>query len=664
MEVILPLKLSFPVTYSVPDEVGEAVQSGSLVAVTFSHRRYPAVVCKDHCPPPAHVDLSRILPIEKILAPKPLTAQQLAFWQDIASYYLCSVADVFRSACPSAFLKESDKTRSVSKPPKTYVCDDEKPLSEAQQKAYDEIESHYANGLRTVLLDGVTASGKTEIYIKAARRHLDEGRNVLYLVPEIAISRQLEERLRKALGDKVVVYHSKQTVTVRKKIFDRLSEGCSSTMILGTRSALLLPLSNLGFIIVDEEHDSSYKQNEPNPRYNGRDAALMLASRLGICTLLGSATPSMESLYNVSRGKYGLVQLRQKYYGAGESEVTVIDMNEVYRLRNAKGAISQRLINLMGQRLARKEQIMVFRSRRAYSSFIQCDRCGAIARCPKCNVGLTYHKFSNSLSCHYCGYSAPFSSTCADCGKGTYLLKGSGTEKIAEQLQSIFPEARIARFDLETTTSKVAEKQILKEFEDGKIDILVGTQMITKGFDFEKLTLVAVVSVDSILSLQDFRADEKACQLLTQLKGRACRRTSDGEIVIQTSQPQHPIIEAVKTPDSVDALRNEILEQRKQFNFPPYVRLIQIVVKDASQDNLRAVCATLMQRLPANRGLMSPLESVPPIDRIAGKSIRNIWIKLPRRGNLARTKTDILKLVEELREKFPSTDITIDVDPL
>ena len=664
-EVIVPLKFSGGITYYyIPESVTEELTEGSWVVVTMVGKRYLAVIRRIDCPLPDGLSPDKILPIEKAAALKPLPKVQLELWQMIADYYLCSIGEVFKCAYPAAFFRQSEKKRTVKSERQNLPAKEDKQLSTDQQQALEQIERHFGDGKRTVLLDGVTSSGKTEIYIKLAKKHLDKGESVLYLVPEIAMSRQLEQRLRRSLGDRLLVFHSKQTFPTRKRVFDALTEG-GNYLILGTRSALFLPLGNLGFIIVDEEHDTSYKQSDPAPRYNGRDVALMMAAKLSINTLLGSATPSMESLYNVSAGKYALVTLRKKYYGAGDAPVTVIDMGKVYAMHNARGSLSMQLVNMMDKCLKEGKQVMVFRSRRSYSSYMQCDSCGHTLRCPRCNVSLTYHKYNNSLTCHYCGYHAPFSPVCDKCGKGTYAPKGAGTERIAEELRELFPTATIDRFDLETAASRTTEKKILGNFESGATDILVGTQMITKGFDFEKLGLVAVISGDSILSLQDFRADEKGLQLFTQLRGRVSRREGTGQMAIQAMQADHPVLQALVGGDSaLDSLRNDILLQRKLFGFPPYVRLIRITLKDAAADKLRRACTLFESALKTSAVADFTPATAPAVDRIAGMYIRFVWVKLPRTGRAQNQKSAIVRAADSVRKSAPSTDIVIDVDPL
>ena len=664
--MILPLKFCGGITYYyVPEDITEPVTAGSWVVATMVGKRYLAMVRRIGCPLPDGLLPEKVQPIEKVAALKPLPPVQIELWQMVADYYLCTIGEVFKSAYPAAFFHQTEKKRTLSRPEKAASAAVEKTLSSIQQDALEHIRGHFCSGRHTVLLWGATSSGKTEIYIKLAKEYLDQGKSVLYLVPEIAMSRQLEQRLRDALGSKVLVFHSKQTVPMRKKVFDALVSGDGNYLVLGTRSALFLPIVNLGFIIVDEEHDSSYKQADPAPRYNGRDVALMMAARLGLNTLLGSATPSMESLFNASSGKYGLVELRQKYFGAGDAPVTVIDMGKVYAMRNARGSFSMQLVNLIEARLKQMQQVMVFRSRRSYSSFLQCSECGDTLRCPNCNVSLTYHKFNNSVSCHYCGYRAPFSEICTACGAGRYVAKGAGTEKLAEELQDLFPEARIARFDAETAATITAEKKILGDFAAGETDILVGTQMITKGFDFERLSLVAVISADSLLSLQDFRADEKALQLLTQLRGRVSRREASGQMVIQTFEPAHPLLTALKAEDdaTLRQFSEDMLAQRRQFGFPPYIRMIQLTVKGADAGQLRIAC-NLLHRELSRGGVKDYTDAiVPAVDRIAGEYIRHIWVKLPRTAGAKNQKQAVVQSVENTLKAISKCEIIIDVDP-
>lgn len=606
-------------------------------------------------------------------------------------------------------------------------------LSTLQQEVLAKVKSYFSEN-KPVLLHGVTGSGKTEIYMHLAKEVLLRGKSVLYMVPEIALSAQLKSRLENVFGDKLLIFNSKQTAVQRKKVFDALkssnvpeiSEGadgnsrassasavsedadgdsrassesarCETSesarcetavgvppeavgyIILGTRSAVLLPFFDLGLVIIDEEHDSSYKQADPAPRYNGRDAAMMLARQCGASVIMGSATPSFEAQYNVLTGKYARVELGQKFYGNTEPIIKIIDTNKAYRLHNMKGPFSMQLINEIRKTVDRGEQVMIFRSRRAYSPIVQCSECGEIPKCPKCNVSLSYHKFNNMLECHYCGYRKKYTPLCPKCGEQTLVNKGAGTEKIEEELKEYFPDMVIERFDADTTESKVREQKLLKDFAAGKINILVGTQMITKGFDFDRLALVAVIQADSLFSVQDFRADERAYQLLQQLRGRAGRRGKQGMIMIQTAQPEHPVVmRLVEESHRMDpdypwkteekcALEGDDgsgLKEREIFCYPPYVRLLLISIKDRQQWRVQAVAKDMLT-LFAQCGINNQVGPfAPAIEKVNGYHILQYWVKLPRNGRLGKIKQALSNGIELVKSKYNNTPtIVVDVDP-
>ena len=414
-------------------------------------------------------------------------------------------------------------------------------LTEAQQKAYDGIRKGFINGM-PVLLHGVTGSGKTEIYTKLAREAMASGRNVLYLVPEIALSRQLEDRLYRYFGERLIVFHSGESAASRRnaaEVIRQSSKTGEGYIVLGTRSSLFLPHNGLGLIIVDEEHDNSYKQDSPAPRYNGRDTALMLHRIHGCDIILGSATPSLEEVYNCQTGKHALVELNERFHGSENADIEIIDTKAERRKRGMNGNFSRKLIDHINSTLEDGGQVMILRSRRSWAPVMQCDSCGEIVRCPHCNVSLSYHK-DGRMRCHYCGYSEPYKGSCRKCN-GSLINLGAGTQKIEEEAAALFPHARIARLDSDTAQNKAYEAKTIKGFSNGEIDILIGTQIVAKGFDFSNLSLVAVIAADGLLGMQDFRADEKALQLLEQFRGRCGRRERKGMFVIQTSQPEHPV---------------------------------------------------------------------------------------------------------------------------
>ncbi len=659
--VILPLKLRGLMTYSVPEEM-EEVECGMWVEVILAGRHYYGVIMSlsDRAP---NLDPAKVREISDIADLPPVPEPDLAFWDALAEYYMCSVGEILKAAYPQAVRNQADvkSRRKAAEPhPADYSLLPE--LSEAQKVAFDGI----AAGLkrhRTVLLHGVTGSGKTEVYMHLAAPKLASGSNVLMLVPEIAMSRQLQERLGRVFGDSLIVFHSKLTAPQKKAALLKLSSG-GSYMILGTRSAVFLPVGNVSLVIVDEEHDQSYKQEDPAPRYNGRDAAMLLASLRGADVLLGSATPSFEALYNVAAGKYIKVDLLEKYHGSLEPDIRIIDTGKARRFREMDGSFSRELVWEMEKTLKAGEQIMVFRSRRAYSTMVQCDACGDIPKCPHCNVSLTYHKFNNNLSCHYCGYSKPYETSCRACGTGTMSLRGSGTEKIEEEVQAIFPDAVVERFDAQTTESRTAEREMLSRFASGRTDILVGTQMITKGFDFEKLSLVVVINADSLFAVQDFRADERALQLLRQLRGRAGRREAPGRMFIQTDQPEHPVLKRlVGGVDDASAVSGSLAE-RRMFSYPPFVRLIVISVKDRSEGRLWHIGRDLEAAIRecGVKDFTGPVK--PAVDKVGDELISQFWLKLPRNSSLAATKRMLYEKVCLLSLKYKSApNIIIDVDP-
>jgi primosomal protein N'' len=668
VKVILPLKLRDDLTYSVPDILKDEVSIGAWVNVLLVGRKQFGVISRILDEP--DIDPSMIRDVTAISPLHPVGEEEIGFWRVLADYYMCTVGEVFKSAYSLAFRKQADVRSRKPKAGEAMQTAHLPELSEIQENAKVQIRSHFKEH-KTVLLEGVTGSGKTAIYMHLAQEELDKGHNVLYLVPEIAISRQLQERLENHFGERVLIFHSKQTAPQRKRVYDQLlTGGKEAHLILGTRSAIFLPFRSLSLVIIDEEHDSSYKQTDPSPRYNGRDAAIMLATGRKANVLLGSATPSFESLLNVENGKYAKVSLPVKYFQTAEPpEIKVIDTASTRRLRNMRGSFAMQLVNEIRATVERGEQVMVFRSRRAYSPIVQCTECGATPKCPHCNVSLSYHKAKNRLQCHYCNYSIPFSTRCPECGEYSLVNRGTGTEKIEEELQEIFPDFKIARFDSETTESKVREQKILKDFAAGHTNILVGTQMITKGFDFEKLTLVAVISADSLFAVQDFRADERAFQLLEQLMGRAGRRGSRGRIFIQTEQPEHPVIlRLLKTSSQTPSLARQAaldrLQERSMFGYPPYVRLILITLRDRHEGRLWHLGRDI-QAILAECGISDYAGPIAPlIDFIDNKHITQFWIKLPRDRQLSLKKRLLQTQLDNLNAKYKNgPDILVDVDP-
>jgi len=542
-------------------------------------------------------------------------------------------------------------------------------LTEAQTKAMEEITDGLHSG-HPVLLEGVTGAGKTEIYLSLSKKALLEGRNVLYLVPEIALSRQLESRLKKVFGNDLLTFHSAETLARRQQVASMM--GRRRYIVLGTRSALFLPHHDLGLVIVDEEHDTSYKQDSPAPRYQGRDTAVMLAKIHGCGVILGSATPSLESIYNCTTGRYTLVELRERFFGDSTAEVQVIDTIAERRKNGMVGDFSRKLLAHMADTLANGEQMLILRARRAYSPVVQCAECGTMPKCPNCNVTLSYHKDRGRLVCHHCGYSEPFSGRCPDCG-GELVPSGAGTQKIEEEVAGLFPDAVVARLDTDTAAKS---GKVVEDFSKGLIDILVGTQMITKGFDFEKLSLVAVLQADSLLGQQDFRADEKAFHLLEQLMGRAGRRGGRSLFVIQTSQPSHPVYSAIQGGDA-EPMAPAWLEERRKFGYPPFSKIINVILKDTNDRRLDYLALALAKEIASAFGtspttLPSPDRDVPSvigpyppaIDRINKEGIRHIRIVIARNAALKTNKKRLADVVSDFEVKRKWTGhIAMDVDP-
>ena len=540
-------------------------------------------------------------------------------------------------------------------------------LSAAQEKAHSQIVNIFKEK-KPALLHGVTGSGKTEIYIRLAEEALSKGRNVLYLVPEIALSRQLEDRLQEVFKDRLQVFHSKETIVQRRKVATFIRNG--SYVVLGTRSSLFLPHKDLGLVIVDEENDNSYKQDSPAPRYNGRETAIMLARIFSADIVLGSATPSLESLYNCSAGRFGLVPLTERYFNAGDSDVEIIDTIAERKKNGMIGHFSRKLISMIKERLDKHEQVILLRERRALSPMVQCKDCGDIPKCKHCNVTLSLHKRSDGsqkLVCHYCGRVYEYTGKCLKCG-GELKPFGAGTQKIEEEAQNLFPEARIARLDSDSAKDGKYEKEVIRKFSQGEIDILIGTRIVAKGFDFSGLSLVAVLQADSILGQQDFRADEKGLQLLEQFRGRCGRRDSKGLFAIQTSQPEHPVFQDIDDRMKADELQKRMLAERKAFGYPPYSRVVEIIVKDYSEKRADFMSGELSRALGTS-GLQGNIRITgpysPPVDKISNQNIRHIRILLPKDRFLNSSKTAISKAVESFEKKYKySGHISLDVDPV
>ena len=527
-------------------------------------------------------------------------------------------------------------------------------LSAPQDRAYEEIKQNFEK-FPVTLLHGVTGSGKTEIYIKLIDEVLKQGKQVLYLLPEIALTSQIVNRLRKYFGDKVGVYHSRFNEYERVEIWNRVLSGGESDntskyqLILGARSALLLPYKNLGLIIVDEEHDGSYKQIDPAPRYHARDAAVMLAQIHGAKTLLGTATPSLETYFNVQLHKFGLVELMQRYAESHLPDIYTVNMNLATKRHEVQGLFSNFLIEQMAAALERKEQVILFQNRRGYAVRMICHTCESMPKCQYCDVTLTYHKKTNLLKCHYCGYAIEVPRECPTCHSTDIEMKGFGTEQVEDTLAAIFPDARIARMDTDTTRSKNAYQQIISDFEEHKTDILVGTQMVTKGLDFDRVSVVGILNADALISFPDFRAFERAFQLLSQVSGRAGRKEVPGKVVIQTFQPNHPALKYVESNDFVAMYQSQIAE-RQQFHLSPITRMVKITLKHPEEQTVLAAAIQLqgMLREVFAGNVMGP--AAPLVSRIQNYYLQDFWIKMSRNHTLAARKRQLAEVLHQFQQ--------------
>jgi primosomal protein N' (replication factor Y) len=556
-----------------------------------------------------------------------------------------------------------------------------KSLSKAQQEAYERTQAGFKEN-KPVLLHGVTGSGKTEIYIQLIKDTIKEGKQVLFLIPEIALTTQLITRLRAVFGEQVGVYHSRFSENERVEIWNNILLGTKDKghkiqdgfeienqkqykIILGARSCLFLPFNNLGLIIVDEEHDNSFKQHDPSPRYHARDSALYLATLHKAPVLLGSATPSVESFYNASQSKYTLVELNNQYVESGGTNIEVCDINFFERSNQMKASLTPPLFNAVEHALSKKQQVILFQNRRGFAPYTECKQCGHVPHCVQCDVSLIYHKHSQKLTCHYCGYSIAPPKTCTACGSNNLQYKGMGTEKIEEDIEVLFPKAKIARMDLDSTRSKYAYKQLIDDFEAGNIDILIGTQMVTKGLDFNNVSVVGVLNADSILNFPDFRSFEKAFQLITQVKGRAGRDTEKGKVFIQTTQPQHHVINYV-SENKIKNFFADTLAERQQFNYPPFSRLFElnIISKDVNEVNHLANELFLLLKPAFNENLLGP--EFPLISRIKNQYYKRILIKTSKKETISGTRQIIFTALNDLQNNFKDWRyrVSIDVDPV
>lgn len=539
----------------------------------------------------------------------------------------------------------------------------ENQLNEAQSHAFKEIKKYFEKG-DIVLLNGLTGSGKTHIYYELIKDNLNQGKQVLFLLPEIALTYQIVQRLQKYFGSQVGVFHSRFGTHERVEIWNKISSG-EINIIVGARSAVFMPFNNLGLVIVDEEHEISYKQFDPSPRYHGRDTAIYLAKIHNAKTLLGSATPSMESIYNVNTNKYGFVNLNSRFSEGQLPDIEIVDLAESTRKKEIKGIFSKELFNEIQNKLNQKEQVILFQNRKGFSSIILCETCGWIPKCINCDISLTYYKSNNRLKCHYCGYNEDLMSHCNACGSHQLKTSGFGTERLEEDLQLLLPNARIARFDLETTKTKNSYQQIMHDFETGNTEILIGTQLVAKGLDFESVGLVGILQADLLLNFPDFRANERSYQLMVQVAGRAGRKKSGAKVIIQSYRAKHPLLEQIKLNDINGFINSELIERLK-YQYPPYFRLIKIILKNPEYSLVKEASDNLGRMLKPLFGeyLLGPEASLIP--RIKNQFIFQMVIKIEKgKSNISLIKKSIIESLDKFRtnKTYQKVNIQIDVDP-
>ena len=537
-------------------------------------------------------------------------------------------------------------------------------LNEHQQRAYHEIMQSFQEK-NVCLLHGVTSSGKTEVYIHLIEETLRQGRQVLYLLPEIALTTQITERLKRVFGSRLGIYHSKFPDAERVEIWQKQLTEEGYDIILGVRSSVFLPFRNLGLVIVDEEHENTYKQQDPAPRYHARNAAIVLASMYGAKTLLGTATPSVETWQNATTGKFGWVELKERYKEIQLPEIIPVDIKELHRKKRMTGQFSPLLLQYVREALDNKQQVILFQNRRGFAPMIECRTCGWVPKCKNCDVSLTYHKGINQLTCHYCGYTYQLPRSCPACEGVELMHRGFGTEKIEDDVKLIFPEASVARMDLDTTRTRSAYEKIIADFEQGKTDILIGTQMVSKGLDFDHVSVVGILNADTMLNYPDFRSYERAFQLMAQVAGRAGRKNKRGRVVLQTKSIDHPIIRQVMTNDYEDMVAGQLAE-RQMFHYPPYYRMVYVYLKNRNETLLDVMAHTMAEKLRALFGNRILGPDKPPVARIQTLFIRKIVVKIEQNAPMSRARELHLRVKREMieDERIKSLIVYYDVDPM
>lgn len=664
VDVLLPLPVPGFYTYSVSNENALLVKTGVRVTVQFGRKNfYTALVIHVHSVKPNEYQVKEII---GVIDETPVVLEtQLRLWEWISEYYMCNLGEVFKAALPG-LMKLQGKPRTS--PLKHLQHVDLTLLNTPQEKALSEIKSSFENH-EVVLLHGVTSSGKTEIYIHLIHEMINHGKQVLYLLPEISLTTQIISRLETVFGTQIAVYHSGYTNAQRGKVWkDLLSTDTTNNhrvkIVLGVRSAVFLPFRNPGLVIIDEEHESTYKQFEPSPRYHARDTAIMLAMFQGAKVLLGTATPSVETYYNCKRGKYKLVELNERYLNLEMPEITVVNTRDLHRRKKMQSHFSPVLLDHIDKALKNGEQVILFQNRRGFSLFLECRQCSHVPLCRYCDVSLIYHKKDNQLYCHYCGYHIPVPSVCPDCGQGDLQMKGFGTEKIEEEIALFFPQARIDRMDLDAMRNRNNYEKLITRFEKKESDILVGTQMVSKGLNFNNVKLVGIMNADTMLNYPDFRAHERSYQLMAQVSGRAGRRNGRGRVIIQTSDHLNKVISMVIHND-FQAMYFDQLEERRNFCYPPFYRLIKITLKHRNKDLLDKATSFLysLMRETMDDKIIGPEYAV--VSRIRNMYLKNMLVKIANGKSLAGVKQKLSSCISEMtiNPEFRAVFYIIDVDP-
>ena len=662
-DVIVPLPLQDSYTYSIPSELESSLKRGCRVLVPFGRSKsYVGIVRAIHTKVPQGYEVK---PIKECLDTQPIvTETQFRFWEWIAQYYVCPLGDVMNAALPARLKEETIRRTRAANHSSLRMDRDEALLSTPQQQAYDAICQSFLTK-EVTLLHGVTSSGKTEIYIHLIRRALAEGKQVLYLLPEIALTTQITERLRSVFGDEMGVFHSKFTDAARVAVYRKQLSDSPYQLILGVRSSVFLPFDRLGLVIVDEEHEVSYKQQDPAPRYHARSAAIMLAHQCGAKTLLGTATPSLESYHLARTGRYGYVSLTTRYLDIQLPEIEVVDIKRLKFQKRMKGIFSPILLDAIGEALEHHEQVILFQNRRGYANFLMCKTCGWVPQCPHCDVSLTYHKKTNRLVCHYCGQTFDLPTQCPSCEESNFSDVGIGTEKVEQQIHRYFPEATTIRMDIDTAHTRTAYEQIISDFSHHQYDILIGTQMVTKGLDFDNVSVVGILDADTMLNIPDFRSHERTYHVLAQVAGRAGRRTTRGRVVLQTRSVDSDTIAYVVNND-YDAMFRTQMDERRRFHYPPYYRLINIYLRhnDYGRTELLANdLGTLLRQVFGDR-VLGP--DRPSVARVHSMYVRKLMLKIEKNASPSRVRSLLFDIQARLLQQPSAHGLQIyyDVDPM